>query len=194
MKYLETIKIVNGEIKNLNYHLERIKRTIGKILPINFNIPQELCHGIIKCRIVYDNLSIIKIEYLPYTMPIIKTLRLIEQPNINYKYKYEDRSKINELKLNCAPFEDILITQNGFITDTSFCNIVLKNKQGFLFTPSTPLLNGTKRQQLLNDGLLQSTTITIGDLPNYTHIYLINAMIDITSLGSLTEVFAEHFG
>lgn len=190
MNYLETIKIADGHPCNLEYHFKRMEHTIGCRLPLypeschpfDLQLSPEFCSGLIKCRIVYNSSAILSISYLPYHLPIIKSLKPVECNNLDYKFKYEDRSLINALRsANCSTAEDILIIQNGFVTDTSFCNVVFENNLG-LFTPSTPLLKGTKRQYLLNTGQIQECPITYDSLNKYNRILLINAMIDLSDI------------
>ncbi|MEG1580770.1 MAG: aminotransferase class IV, partial [Bacteroidaceae bacterium] len=99
---------------------------------------------------------------------------------LDYHFKYEDRSRMNALKSTHCTLagEDILILQDGFVTDTSFCNVVFENRRG-LFTPSTPLLHGTKRQYLLDTGRIQACLIRESEILQYENVYLINAMIDL---------------
>ena len=80
-----------------------------------------------------------------------------------------------------------IITVNGVITDTSFCNIVLENKEG-LFTPTKPLLHGTKRALLIDENIIQTRHITIEELNNYQHVYLINAMIEIDNPSTIMDI------
>lgn len=128
-------------------------------------------------RIIYDENEIKEVTFSHYKQPKIETLKLIECSNIDYHFKYEDRSKINELMLQKEDCDDILITRNGEISDTSFCNVVFQNNEG-LFTPDTPLLKGTKREYLLNKGIIKERRITIDALQKYYNIILINAMVD----------------
>ena len=179
MIYLESIKVRNGEFCNLSLHIDRIERTIGKVFPFNFIIPEIYQNGIVKCRITYNEQSIIEIGYQHYTLPKIKTLRILEAPALDYSHKWADRCNINALMLQRDGCDDILITQNGYVTDTSFCNIVFESKEG-LFTPKTALLQGTKRCQLLENGTIEQRPITTKNLFNYNNAYLINAMIDLS--------------
>ena len=48
-----------------------------------------------KCRIVY-NREIIKVEFVPYVLKQIRSLKLVNA-EIDYAYKYEDRTNINKL-------------------------------------------------------------------------------------------------
>ncbi len=179
MIYLESIQVSNGEFCNLSLHIDRMQRTIGKVLPLNLVVPEIYCTGIVKCRILYNEQRIIEIGYQHYTLPKIKTLRILEAPALAYNYKWADRSALNALMMQRGTCDDILITQNGYVTDTSFCNIVFESKEG-LFTPTTALLQGTKRQLLLNKGVIKQRAISNYNLVEYDKAYLINAMIDLS--------------
>ena len=179
MIYLESIQVSEGKFCNLSLHIDRMQRTIGKVLALNLVVPEIYCIGIVKCRILYNEQRIIEVGYQHYTLPKIKTLRILEAPSLDYSHKWADRSAINALMMQRGTCDDILITQNGCVTDTSFCNIVFESKEG-LFTPTTALLHGTKRQLLLNKGVIKQRAISNRDLLDYDKAYLINAMIDLS--------------
>ena len=179
MIYLESIQVSEGKFCNLSLHIDRMQRTIGKVLALNLVVPEIYCTGIAKCRILYNEQRIIEVGYQHYTLPKIKTLRILEAPALAYNYKWADRSALNALMMQRGTCDDILITQNGYVTDTSFCNIVFESKEG-LFTPTTALLQGTKRQLLLNKGVIKQRAISSLNLVEYNKAYLINAMIDLS--------------
>ena len=183
-RFTEVIKVLDGTFHNLSLHKERMKRTSETFYQCSINtslekieVPKEFEHGLVKCRISYSN-KIETIEYSHYNFRNIKRLRLIKSDTIDYSFKYEDREKLNSLLDQKEDCDDILIIKNGFITDTSFSNVVLENESG-LYTPSTYLLAGTKRSKLLNNGVIKEIKIQEEDLKNYSKLYLINAMIDI---------------
>jgi 4-amino-4-deoxychorismate lyase len=132
--------------------------------------------GLYKCRIVYDSIAF-EFEYEPYQPKSIQSLRLVESNEINYSHKYENRDKINELFNLRGSHDDILIAKNGFITDSSFANIVFqKNNQWF--TPDSPLLRGTMRQLLLDSGVISLTSIRKNDIADFENFKLINSMLE----------------
>jgi 4-amino-4-deoxychorismate lyase len=131
--------------------------------------------GILKCRILYSDI-IHSIEFQPYTPRVIRALTLIEDNTIDYTYKYADRSMFDRLPPH-APDTDLLIVKNGFITDTTFSNIVFYDGTQWV-TPSTYLLNGTQRQRLLREGRIVSREIRVGDLSRFISAKPINAMLD----------------
>ena len=130
-----------------------------------------------KLRIEYAD-KIIRVEFIPYQIRNIRQLVLKEAPGLEYPWKYANRSGIENLCRELSTGQDILITKNGYLTDSSFANIVLE-KDGKFMTPSQPLLYGTQREHLLNTGIITSRQIHKSSLSEFSHIILINAMMDI---------------
>lgn len=182
--FIETIKVVDGRFLNLTYHMDRMNRTMISFFNTTMfvelwigDIPEELRTGVVKCRITYSHCSV-NVEYERYHMRKVNSLKLTEDNSIDYSFKYADRSSLIRLLEQKGDCDDILIVNDGFITDTSYTNIVLKNSSG-LYTPSTCLLAGTKRQLLIDRGFVKEKDIHLADLQRYDQLYLINAMIDI---------------
>jgi 4-amino-4-deoxychorismate lyase len=142
-------------------------------------IPNEAQKGIVKCRILYKN-RIELIEFKPYVQKQIQSLQMVIDNNISYSHKLADRSQIIALLKQKGEADDILIVKNGRITDTSFGNVVLCKGNEY-YTPSSFLLNGTKRQQLLNDGFIKVQDISPDDLFCMDKLVIINAMLDLDS-------------
>jgi 4-amino-4-deoxychorismate lyase len=180
----ETIKINNGIPHNLHYHSERMKNARKLLfnskdsidLSMILKIPENCLSGIYKCRVEYND-NIVKTEILPYTFREIKTLQIIHDDNISYRFKYSDRSCFDELKKN-SDADEILIVKNGWITDTSFSNIIFFDGANWI-TPANPLLEGTKRKELIDRKIISEQKIKLSDLRKYKMAKLINAMIDI---------------
>ena len=170
------MKVVGGEIVNLELHEERIFRTIGWIPKINKSLTS--CSGTLKYRITYNINGIISKELTEYSIKPIGSLKLVMADSIDYSYKYLNREVINSLMKKRGDADDIIIVKEGRITDTSYCNIVLENSNG-LFTPSQPLLRGTKRELLIRTGIIKEKDISFSELIGFDRIHLINAMIDL---------------
>ena len=194
--FIETIKVKDGSFCNLSLHSRRAIRTseIHFGVSLNFDIPTDIIPmdmriGIVKCRILYSD-TVESITFEPYRFRPINNLALVYDNNIDYTYKSEDRSRLQSLVSQKGNCDEILIVKNGYITDTSYSNIVLENNEG-LFTPSTPLLAGIKRQLLIDAGTIIEKDIRVDDLHRYSRAYLINAMIDLDdNVGvSSTNVF-----
>lgn len=182
--FSEVIKVLDGKYLDMSYHLARMDKTMHAFFNTSIHIelreediPKELQYGLTKCRILYS-CDDIKIEYERYNFKEIKTLKLVEDNVIDYAYKYANRTKFNHLLDQKGECDDILIIKNGLVTDTSFTNIVLENKDG-LFTPTSYLLDGTKRRALLETGRIKEAVVKPEDLGNYSKLYLINAMITL---------------
>ena len=180
---LETIQIQNGEICNISYHNKRFNSARKELFGINQSlqledviiVPEKMHTGTVKCRIIYGK-KIEDIQFSPYKIRIIKALHLVET-NITYSHKYLNREELNKLRENIPDYDEILIIKNGYITDTSFSNIIFL-KQGKWYTPSNPLLKGTKREKLLKNRTILERKIHRSELKEYSHLMLINAMLD----------------
>lgn len=182
--FSEVIKICNGKIFNFPAHIARMNFTIqsffGSTIPFSLkdeDIPLEFREGLVKCRIVYS-LENLEIEYSHYTFREINSLKIIHDNSIDYSFKYAERTAFEKLMAQKENCDDILVVKNGFVTDTSFTNVVFESDKG-LFTPSTYLLPGTKRQTILKERVIKEKVIRIEDIEDYRKLYLINAMMGI---------------
>lgn len=185
MFLFETIRIESGQIMHLEYHQERVNRSVPGI---RLNLEETFgayfrrqplpSSGIHKLRLTYSPAGRVeKICVSEYTPRIIKTLRLIQSETLSYPVKSEDRSGIEALYAQRGECDDILIIQNGFVTDTSFANIIFL-QNGEWITPDTPLLPGTCRARLLSLGKIRERKITPQDLKTCSRFQLINAMME----------------
>lgn len=132
--------------------------------------------GLYRCRLTYNE-NQIDISYHTYTKRNISSLKVIHADDLEYSKKSVDRSELDRLYTLRENCEDILIVKNGFVTDTSIANIAFF-KDGVWYTPTIPLLKGTTRERLLDNGSLVLKDIDIKELKDYTKIALLNAMID----------------
>ena len=187
-RFIETLRIENSKIWNIDLHSSRLNRTRKKFFSsedyINLKnfikIPPHHSDGIIKCRIVYSQ-DIESIEYLPYTLKTIRKVKLANCNDIDYSYKNLDRSAINrlsDLKKDC---DDILIIKNNLVTDLSFANAVFSDGSSF-YTPSTPLLKGVMREKLISENRIKEIRITADDIKSFENLFMINAMIKLGQL------------
>lgn len=132
-------------------------------------------NGLYKIRILYGE-KVHQLEIQPYQIKSVKTLRLIAAEKIRYSKKYADRSGINELVSLKGDCDDILMTQHGFITDTSYANVALFDGTDW-YTPAAPMLRGTRRASLLARGKIKSSVIRAKDLNLFQEIRLMNGMM-----------------
>jgi 4-amino-4-deoxychorismate lyase len=180
----ETIKVQNGKLQNIELQNARLNKSrlelFGRTDCIDLReyitIPPSLSKGINKCKVVYSQ-TIKCVTFFPYTIRQIRTLQLVECNSISYDHKYVDRTAFDELKAKSSA-DEILIVKNGFITDTSFSNVVFFDGSKWI-TPSTTLLRGTKRKKLLLEGIITEERISVEDLCRFDKCALINSMMDL---------------
>ncbi len=183
---VETIRIENGKIGNISFHNERMIRTLYYIYGIKrepvlekiIEVPPSACSGIFKCRVLYDDKTT-SVEFLPYTLRPVRSLKIVFSDDICYPYKYSNRGRINRLFEQRGECDDILIVKFGKVTDSSYSNLIFRDSGGEWVTPSSFLLPGTRRANLLNSGIIKESSISFSDIKKYTEVKLINAMMDI---------------
>jgi 4-amino-4-deoxychorismate lyase len=183
---VETIKIENGKALNISLHNDRMIRTLYMVFGITCNyrleeivkVPETASVGIFKCRVIYDDRSV-NIDFLPYSVKKVNSLKIVSGDEVCYPYKYADRTKINSLYEMRGECDDIIIIKNRMVTDSSYANLIFRDINGEWTTPVNYLLPGTKRAFLLKEKLISEQKISLADIGKYTEVRLINAMIDI---------------
>ncbi len=194
-RLLESIKVLDNQIHNLDYHKDRIIKSLRTAYgnhansPIDFDLIKKDIEkpdgGLYKLRLTYDE-SRYNYELIPYQIKPINSLKIIEGRDITYDLKWADRDCINQLYNQKATADDILIVKDGLITDTSYCNVALF-RDGIWYTPQTPLLHGTKRAQLLEQKIIQEAKMTVDQISTYTQCRLFNALIDFGQIEISTD-------
>ena len=185
---LESIKVSEKQIHNLEYHQDRILRSSKEIFGAAVRIDFEpimdeiiaLPSILFKLRLTYND-SFFKYEFVPYKLPTINTLKLIKSNGIDYTHKYNNRNMLSKLFRRRQHYDDILIVKHGFLSDSYYCNLAF-SQHGIWYTPSTPLLKGTKRQALLDQKQIIEKPIPSSKLSEYKSVSLINAMIDLEEI------------
>ena len=181
----ETIKIQERNACNLAYHQERFERSCAEIFGVSgkifleeiIKIPPTLGNSLHRCRISFGE-KIEKIEFFPYETKHFKKIKIVEKPEIEYAFKFEDRANFQQLLKENSDFDEVIISQNGFLTDATFANLVFFDGSKW-FTPNTFLLKGTKRSYLLDNQLITEEEIKVFNLKKFKKIALINAMRDL---------------
>lgn len=136
--------------------------------------------GVYRCRFVYDADSY-RIEFHPYTSSKISALRLIHEDTVHYPLKYTHRDALNALFERRDTCDDVLIVKDGILKDTTIANIALRI-DGQWFTPQSPLLYGTTRARLIDEGLLLPAVLTPDDIPNAQKVAIMNAMVGFVEI------------
>jgi len=186
-QFIESIKVEDQKIFLLELHQKRVDQTFahfGKEGSIDLaKIFKHLEHdenGLFKLRLAYDLDKRIRTQMIPYAIPEITDFQLVENNSFDYSFKFEDRKELEKMKMK-SKAEEIIIIKNNHITDTSFSNLLfLKGKEWF--TPSSYLLNGVQRQQLLKQKKVKEAEITMQNIKQFSHFQLINAMNDFDDM------------
>lgn len=181
----ETIKCQNRQLHNAFYHNQRVRRTLENLFGIigdfdfekSIEIPDWVGEGLYRCRVSYAE-EISKVEFLEYDFKHPKIIQIDDYQSFKYDFKYEDRSRFQDLLRLYPKADDVIITQNGLLTDATYANLAFFDGTKW-FTPNTYLLLGTKRQYLLDNQLIIEEEIAVKDLKKFKRISFINAMRDL---------------
>jgi 4-amino-4-deoxychorismate lyase len=172
----------------MEFHQARFEKTFSEYFKtspkINLSecieIPEFAKNGLFRCRVTYSE-QIEKIEFIQYQHREVKSLKLVEDHDIDYHLKYSDREKLNLLYEKRGSCDDILIIKNGCITDSFAANPVFFDGKKW-WTPDTPLLAGTQRAKLLVENKIFECRITCVDISKYKKVGLINALNDFDEM------------
>lgn len=187
-RFIETLKLQNGSLFRMANHQKRVERTFivnfPGIAPFSLDeiiktekLPEN---GTYKIRIIYSEKAE-KIEIQPYTLKSIQQLKLVHIQAGSSFFKSEMRDTIRlalEQKGNC---DDIIMVNNGLLTDTSYANISLFDGSTWV-TPKKPYIYGTNRDYLLDMGLIAEQEISANDIFSFQKIRIFNAMIEFGEL------------
>ena len=181
LEFFETLKIEDGKVCHIEWHQKRYERTLKRFSAKKGYTLKELImppkkSGIFRCKLIYTPKNIEDISYTPYQKRTISSLKLIEA-DIDYDYKYLDRSVLDALFAQKGECDDVLIVKNGLLSDTSIANIAFFEGNRWL-TPKKPLLAGTSRARHIAGGRVEEADITPAMLKRFSKVALLNAMID----------------
>lgn len=182
-RLLESIRLQNGNFHRLNYHQQRMDRSVKELSGQRnavslmealkkYNVPKT---GLYKCRVVYSD-KIETVEFIPYEIKPVNSLRIVYDQEIKYEHKYQNRDSLNALLSQRQYCDDILIVKNGFVTDSSYSNVIFYDGVNWI-TPAAPLLKGTMRQFLLDTAEIKAAPVAVQDIPSFKKFRLINSML-----------------
>ena len=186
-RLIESIKLLDGKFHNLSYHEQRMAFSLKKLFGHNElvdlqpylyskSFPRK---GLHKCRILYDQRTM-ETAFTPYAPRPLETFRIVEDDMIEYDLKFADRSALDRLFQRRGQCDDILIVRNGRVTDSSAANVVFR-KGASWYTPASPLLKGTMRQNLLDQKNIREEEISKKDIRSFETFKVINAMLEFDS-------------
>ena len=176
----ESIRVEGGSVHLLQYHQKRLERSYLYMFKkkcawqLNSMIPELPKEGSYKLRFSF-NKDRFTFELLPYTSRKIERLKLIEIDSYSYDHKFTDRSGLDNAYKLRGDCDDVLLTKNGFLTDTSYCNILLFDGTKWV-TPEKPLFEGVQREFLIDQQRVIPEQIHVNDLSDFISFQLINAM------------------
>ena len=186
-RFLESIKLHDGVFFRLDAHQQRVNVALAAFYPLSsIHLDVLLANsdfpvvGLYKCRVVYDS-DVRLVEYVPYQLPAIKALQIVDAEIDTLPYKLLDRTAYNTAFAQRKACDDVLIVKNGLLTDTSYCNIAVFDGENWL-TPRLPLLYGVNRAGLIRDSKLKETDIFVEQLKTFQSLRLFNAMIEFGEL------------
>ncbi|GAB4422462.1 MAG: hypothetical protein OHK0011_01450 [Turneriella sp.] len=183
-RFIESIYLLNGELRNLELHQRRLMLTqlahFGAATRIDLKTQLERrslpAAGLYKLRVTYSR-EIESIEVDPYRRHRVQRIELVEAEGLDYRFKYADRSQIDALRHEVSPGTQPVIVQRGLLTDATYANICVFDGEHWL-TPARPLLEGTARAAALRAGQVQTAAISVADFRagRYSKMKLINCM------------------
>lgn len=187
---------------NLDYHQKRVNQTLKHFygnkshldlyqIIENINLNDNLS----KLRISYDDLNY-NYTIEPYKRRNIEKLIPVFDDKIEYRFKYEDRNcftaHLHNIRLKYGDLAEPLYIVDGYVTDTSFSNVAFFDGHKWV-TPSTYLLKGTKREELIKSGLLIEKDILFKDINRFEKVSLINSMNDIGEIELQIDALKDYF-
>jgi 4-amino-4-deoxychorismate lyase len=183
-RFIESIYLSDGELRNLGLHQRRLKLT--QLAHFGFSVRIDLktqlerrslpAVGVFKVRVTYGR-EIESIEVEPYTRHRVQRIELVEAESLDYRFKYADRRLIDALRHEVGPGAQPVVVQRGLLTDATYANICVFDGERWL-TPVRPLLEGTARAAALAAGQVQAAAISVTDFRagRYQKMKLINCM------------------
>lgn len=197
--FVETIAVRDRVPSRLSYHQARFDRTraqtTGKegsqktisleeiLSPLLYKLPM----GLVKLRVLYGQ-DVEEINWEPYTHKRVESLALVYAQGLDYRFKYRDRSALEGLFSRRGPADDIIIVNDGHISDSFAANLVFEEGSR-LITPADALLPGTCRARLLAEGMVKAAHLVPQDLTRFTRVHLVSAFRD---LGDCVVDLREH--
>jgi 4-amino-4-deoxychorismate lyase len=182
-QFFESIRVKDGIAENLGFHQLRVDRTLKAFDASNHSVElakivQELIlpvEGLFKLRVSFDLNGNHQSAFTPYHYKQIQNFALVDIKGYRYDYKFSNRDWINEA-LTQSGKDEIVMHDGGLIKDCSYTNIVFFDGANW-FTPATPLLEGTQRAKLIQEGIIIAKALHVNDIHSFKKFKCINAMI-----------------
>ncbi len=183
-RFIESIFICNQKARHLELHQNRMDNSLISLGHLNRHCLKKMFlgldipdNGVYKWRLLYDEKQVHSNELIPYAIQCLSDLELCDVKDFQYPYKWENRDFFKEQKAKSSASE-LIYFRNNFVLESSYANLLFYGKSG-VFTPKTILLNGIQRQHLIQNKRIVEKKISLAELNQYSHIQLINAMLDM---------------
>ncbi|MDO4626731.1 MAG: aminotransferase class IV family protein [Pasteurellaceae bacterium] len=184
----ETLCLEQGKLKNIALHQARYEHSLHQFyaqteikklcifeqITQHRDFTQAYTLPLVRCRFAYNQTEC-DIQFFPYQRKKYQTFQQVICNEIEYSLKYNQRDTLNHLFAQRGNCDEIIIIKQGKVTDCSIGNLVFR-KGSEWFTPDSPLLAGTQRAHLLQNGKIQVRPIFAQDISTYDEIRLINAL------------------
>ena len=199
-QFFESIRVKDGIAEQLGFHQLRVNKTLKAFDASNHSIElasivQQLAlpaDGLFKLKISYDLNGNYQSAFTPYQYKQIQNFALVDINEQSYDYKFSNRDWINEALIQSGK-DEIMMHDGGLIKDCSYTNIVFYDGVNW-YTPAVPLLEGTQRAKLIEEGIIQPKALYVQDIPNFKKFKCINAMLNWnTALEYEIELIKKYF-
>lgn len=175
----ETLALIDGKFHRLPFHQQRVNTAFADYFrcnhPLNLAdiaIPTAFQQGFFRCRIDY-NAEQYSVNFYPYSPKKMSQFQLVYTENLDYRFKYSDRKRLDLLKK--STIDEVIIINNGFVSDCTIGNLLfLKNNRWY--SPKNYLLKGTQLSYLLAEDYIELIEIRAEDIFYFEKIMVINAL------------------
>lgn len=171
----------------LDWHQKRVDKTLQEFYGLQSSITlEELLRkeelpseGLYKVRIVYSE-KLYEVTVNSYELSEHKLVKIVKA-DFEYAFKYESRAELDKFVDHTV--DDVIYVKNEVLSDAWYSNLAFR-RNGLWYTPLGYMLNGVKRQLLIEKGILIPKEIRVSDLDNYDAIAFVNAMRDFEKIYS----------
>lgn len=176
----ETIAIIDGKPQNLPYHQARFEQAMRAYFECEpqwqlaevIIVPEAFQQGLVRCRIDY-NAQAFQLQFFSYTPRKFQHLQCVYVENLDYRFKYVDRKRLDSLKT--LQSDEVIIINNGMVSDCTIGNLLFY-KAGKWYSSCDYLLKGTQLSKLIDEGVVTLVKMPVSDLKNYEKVMIINAL------------------
>lgn len=176
----ETIAILDGKPQNLAYHQARFEQAMRDYFQVEplwqladlITVPKEYQQGLVRCRLDY-NACDYRVQFFVYTPRKFSRLQCVYTENLDYRFKYADRKRLDSLKT--LQSDEVIIINNGCVSDCTIGNLLFF-KAGKWYSSCDYLLKGTQLSYLVDQGVVELVKIPVETISTYEKVMIVNAL------------------